>query len=81
MAGVGQDGEQSAQEAQCEEVVEVAFEAGFAFDRGGNVGLSTEPGHEGVGGVVVAFGDEAAVCADRHREHRRTGGYVGQAAL
>ena len=42
MAGICQDRQQPAQEAECEEVVQVAFEAGFAFDRRGDVGLSTE---------------------------------------
>ena len=43
--------------------------------------LAAQPGHQGVGAVVIALGDETAVGADRDREHRRVRGHIRQAAL
>lgn len=79
VAGVGEDGEQSAEEAEGEEMVEVALDAGAAFDRGRDVRLPAEPRDQAVGAVVVTVGEHPSIGADRHREHRRARRHVGEA--
>ena len=81
MAAVAQHGQQTLQEAQRAEVVQVALHAGVAPGGRGDVRLPAEPGREPVGRCVVAGGVGAAVAAQRAGKAGSAAGDLGQPLL
>jgi hypothetical protein len=54
IAGIAQHGQQAGQEVGGTEVVDVTLHASSSLDRSRHVGLAAQPGHQAVGGRVVA---------------------------
>ncbi len=71
VARVPQDDEQSLEEAQRAEVVDLALDAGGALDGSGHVRLRADPGEDPVGQRDVAGDQRRAIGAQRGRERRR----------